>query len=78
MLEKLGIHTNHFVGGTRKDIHNTKTRIQNRLYLTMIFIAKNWDENKNSHKNLPRDTENKMLDWDILSITDSRLPLWPF
>ena len=59
MLEEPGIHTIHIVEGTWKGMHDTQTRILNGLYLTAIYIAKNWDQNKNGHENenLPRDTE---------------------
>ena len=60
MLEKLKIHTIHIVGGTHKVIHNTQTKIQNGLYLTTVYIAKNWDNNKNGHDNHPQDVEKSL------------------
>ena len=57
LLGEPGIHTIQIVGGTQKGMHNAQTRIQNKSYLTTIYMAKNWDQNKNSHENCPRDTE---------------------
>ena len=41
----------------KKGMHNTQMRIQNGLYLTTVYIAKNWDQNENRHDNHPQDTE---------------------
>ena len=39
VLEESRIHTIHIIGGTHKGKQNTQTRVQNRLYLTPIYIA---------------------------------------
>ena len=60
MLEELGIHTIHIVGGTWKFIHSTQTRSQNESNLNAIsiaYIAKKWYQNEKGNNNSPQDTD---------------------
>ena len=49
LFKEPGIHNIHIIEGTRKSMHNTQTRIRNQLYLTIIYMAKNWDQKENGH-----------------------------
>ena len=56
MLEESGTNKIKIIEGTQKGMQNKQNRIQNRSYLTTIFIAANWDQNNNGHENCPGDT----------------------
>ena len=53
-MEEPGIHKIHIVEGNWKSMHDTKMIIQNKSYLTVIYTARNWDQNENGHKTVHR------------------------
>ena len=49
------IHNIRIIEGTQKSMHNAQTRIRNELYLTIMYIAKNWYQKENGYENRPQD-----------------------